>query len=358
MKVGFVIGNMSHTGGTERVLSLIANGLAKRNYKIIIISMWGEKETVFPLEPSIKKYRLSENYPKGLGRNVKNVLSLFQIVKREQLSVLIDVDLILTFYSLPVRLACPGLKGIAWEHFNYYYKFRKNNKIRRLAMRLAAAASDVLLVLSKEDRAYYEKHLNIRGRLCQIYNPNTYEGISVNRPKERIVFAAGRLTRAKGFDYLLKSWQLLEKDFPDWQLCIAGQGEEKEALLQDIKQRKLENVQLLGSINNIEEYYEKAAFFALPSRDEGFGMVLIEAMAYENPVVSFACKAGPKDIITEGKDGFLVPVGDYRRFADRMRCLMESEELRKEMGKCAKKATKRFDLKGILDQWEELLHSL
>ena len=358
MKLGFVIGNMSHSGGTERVLSLIANGLAKRNYEVVVISMWGEKELVFPLDRDIKRYRLSEEYPKGIKGNLKNILRLYQIVKKEQVNVLIDVDLILTFYSLPLKILLPGLKRISWEHFNYYYQFRKNNRIRRVAMRLAAAFSDVLLVLSKEDMVYYKRNLKGKARLCQIYNPNTYEGITLHEPKEKLVFAAGRLTKAKGFDYLLKSWQLLEKDFPEWKLCIAGQGEEEEALLSMKKQMDLKALEFIGNVKDIEAYYEKAAIFVLPSRNEGFGMVLIEAMAYETPVVSFSCKAGPKDIITDGKDGFLVATGDYRGFADKMRCLMESGELREQMGRNAKKSTDRFCVDGILVQWEELLESL
>lgn len=355
MKIGFVIGNMSHTGGTERVLQIIANGLSQRGYHIIVISMWGKKELAFSLDKKIKRYRLAQEYPKGVGRNLKNVISLYQIVKKERITVLVDVDLILTFYSLPVRICVQGLKNISWEHFNYYYQFRKNNRIRRLAMRLAARYSDVVLVLSKEDQFYYSSNLTIRGHLCQIYNPNTYEGVVSIGTETKMIFAAGRLTRAKGFDYLLQSWSLLEKDFPDWKLVIAGEGEEKEALLKSKDDNDLQSVEFIGNVKEIESYYKKAAFFVLPSRNEGFGMVLIEAMAYGKPVVSFSCKAGPRDIITDGEDGFLVPTGNYRVFASKMRLLMESEELRKRMGEKAKISTGRFNIERILDQWEDLL---
>lgn len=355
MKIGFLIGNMSHTGGTERVLQLIANGLNQRGYQIVVISMWGKKELTFPLNRQIKRYRLAVEYPKGIGKNLKNIVSLYQIVKKEQITVLIDVDLILTFYSLPVKLCLPKLRRVSWEHFNYYYQFRKNNRIRRLAMRMAARFSDVVLVLSKEDKSYYSNHLNIHGRLCQIYNPNTYEGVVDGKTETKMVFAAGRLTRAKGFDYLLQSWELLEEDFPDWKLVIAGDGEEEEALLRSKRAKKLKSVDFIGCVADIESYYGKAAFFVLPSRNEGFGMVLIEAMAYKKPVVSFDCKAGPRDIITDGENGFLVSTGDYQGFAAKMRILMESEELRKRMGENAQKSTHRFDIERILAKWEDLL---
>lgn len=358
MKIGFVIGNMSNTGGTERVLQRIANGLSKRGYQIVVISMWGDNKPVFKLDKKIIRYRLAKDYPKGVRANLKNIFSLYQIVKKEQITVLADVDLILTFYSLPVKLFIPKLRRISWEHFNYYYQFRKNNRIRRLAMWLSARFSDVLLVLSKEDKMYYKKNLKISGKLCQIYNPNTYENVSCKGISEKMVFAAGRLTKAKGFDYLLKSWEMLEKDFPDWRLCIAGEGEDKERLLNTINEKGLKSVELPGLVKDIQQYYEKCAFFVLPSRNEGFGMVLIEAMAYGKPVVSFSCKAGPRDIVTDKKDGFLVSTGDYKQFAKKMRCLMESAELRDKMGKNAMESTKRFDTEIILDQWEKLLREM
>lgn len=358
MKLGFLIGNMSNTGGTERVLQRIANGLLERGYKIVVISMWGDKNPVFKLDKRIKRYRLAENYPKGIRANIKNIFLLYQIVKKEQITVLIDVDLILTFYSLPVKIFTPKLRCISWEHFNYYYQFRKNNSIRRFAMWLSAKFSDVLVVLSKEDELYYKKNLKIKGMLKQIYNPNTYENVSCDTKTEKIVFAAGRLTKAKGFDYLIKSWEIIEKDFPDWKLCIAGEGEDKELLFNMIHKKSLKSVEMLGLVKDIQQYYQKCAFFVLPSRNEGFGMVLIEAMAYGKPVVSFACKAGPSEIISDGTDGFLVQTGDYKTFALKMKCLMESEQLRIKMGKNAKESTKRFDTDSILDQWEELLKEI
>lgn len=358
MKVGFLIGNMSNTGGTERVLSLVANGLVKRGLEVSVISLWGNGRPGFFLDNSIKCSYLNETYPKGIKCHLRNICSLFRIVKKEHFTILVDVDVILIFYTLPIRLLKRGIKSVSWEHFNFYYVFRKNNRIRRIAMRLAAWTADAFVVLSKEDEGYYRKNLGLKKKLYQIYNPNTYENVVLHGSKQKMVFAAGRLTKAKGFDLLLRSWKLVEDDFPDWKLCIAGDGEEKSPLEQQMRELGLKNVIFIGNVSNIEEYYEKTSLFVLPSRNEGFGMVLIEAMAYGNPVVSFDCKAGPKEIISDGKDGFLVPMGDEVLFAERMQCLMRSEKLRMEMGMHAKEDTKRFGLDGILGHWEELLCTL
>lgn len=359
MKIGFIIGNMSSSGGTERVLQMIANGLIERGYDISVISMHGKEESFFPLDGRIKRFRLQEEYPKSILANLGNVKRLYKIVKQEQFDILVDVDLILCFYSLPVKFLTK-CKVISWEHFNYYYQFRKNNKIRRIAMRFAARFSDVVLVLSKEDFGYYEKNLKIRHRLEQIYNPNPYESPKETgaEKKETLIFAAGRLTKAKGFDYLIQSWAMLENKYPDWRVEIAGQGEDEDALKEMAAQYGLKNLSFIGKVNLIEEYYKRAAIFALPSRNEGFGMVLIEAMAYEVPAVSFSCQAGPSDIITSGKDGILVETGDFKGFADALESLMVHEEKRKEMGEMAAASLERFAPAVILNQWEALLKSM
>ena len=164
-----------------------------------------------------------------------------------------------------------------------------------------------------------------------------------------MVFAAGRLTRVKGFDLLLESWALLEKDFPDWKLCIAGDGEDRENLLELIEEKGLRAAELVGRVSDMEEWYGRSAFYVLPSRDEGFGMVLIEAMSHGRAAVSFACKAGPGEIISDGENGFLVPEGDTAAFAERMRRLMESPELCREMGERASRSLGAFDREGILE---------
>lgn len=358
MRIGFLIGNMSHAGGTERVLQQIANGLAERGHQVVVISVWGKDELAFPLDGRITFRRLGDDYPGTVVQHLRTVRRLRRAVREEALPVLVDVDLILTLYSLPATAGLAGVKRIAWEHFNFYYQFRKNNRLRRVAMRLAARFSHVVLVLTQEDRTHYAENLRIRGRLCQIYNPNPFEATVREGGGERMVLAAGRLTRAKGFDLLLKSWAEVEAEFPDWRLCIAGEGEERQALEAQREALGLCRVELPGQAADIGALYRRAGIFALSSRDEGFGMVLIEAMAYGRPVVSFACKAGPRDIVTDGENGFLFPVGDCAGFAQGLRRLMGSEQLRQEMGERARLSVDRFALRTVLDQWETLLNAL
>ena len=111
-------------------------------------------------------------------------------------------------------------------------------------------------------------------------------------------------------------------------------------------------------MENINDKYAESSIFVLSSRFEGFGMVIIEAMKCGVPAVSFACPCGPKDIITDGKDGFLVNNGNTKQLAERICYLIEHEEERKEMGKNAIETAKKYDINEIGKQWKELFEKI
>lgn len=356
LKIIFFIGNMSHSGGTERVLSIIANGLARRGYQISIMSLWGDGVTFFRVAEPVEIYWLEKEAPKaGIIRKLQLLTSF---LNQKNADFLIDVDIILGFYSFFLKQFRPQMHWISWEHFNFYYHFKKNHHLRKLARRLAARFSDQLIVLSEEDKGYYQENLKLRCGITRIYNPNPYEDRKPKQAGEPIIFAAGRLTKVKGFDLLIKSWKLLEENYPEWTVLIAGDGEDKEKLEQEIKDAGLHHIYLIGNVSKIEQYYQKAELFVLPSRDEGFGMVLLEAMDYSLPAVSYSCKAGPGEIIVNEENGFLVEPGDVEGFAEKMELLMADPKRRRWMGQKARESTERFRKEQILDEWEDLLKEM
>lgn len=356
LNIIFFIGNMSHSGGTERVLSIVANGLAQRGYQVVIMSLWGSGETFFRIEEPVKLYWLEKEAPRaGIFKKIRLMTSF---LNRENADFLVDVDIILGCYSFFLKQFRPHMHWISWEHFNYYYHFRKNHNLRRLIRRLVGRFTDQLVVLSEEDKGYYEKNLNLKCSITRIYNPNPYEDVKPKTTGEKVVFAAGRLTKVKGFDLLIKSWKLLEEKYPEWTVLVAGDGEEKEKLARKIKDAGLKHFYLIGSVAGIEQYYQKSEIFVLSSRDEGFGMVLLEAMDYSLPVVSYSCKAGPSEIVIDGENGFLVEPENIEMFAEKMDLLMADFEKRRQMGEKAKQSTQRFGKEHILDQWEALLQGM
>ncbi|MCR5848944.1 MAG: glycosyltransferase family 4 protein [Lachnospiraceae bacterium] len=349
-KIVFFSGGIDRSGGTERVLSIIASGLAARDYEVIIVSMCGEKKSHYPLDERIRIYYMEA--PGFSKRIIGNIRKLKDIVVKEKPDYWVDVDIILGLYTVFVKNRQKGMKWISWEHFNYYTKFPYYAGLRKFTRRMVCKKSDYLVVLSKEDEGYYRSNEKIKGELLSIPNPSPYEAKESTKEREKTVLAAGRLTAIKGFDMLLEAWSKIENEFPDWKLVIAGEGEEREKLEGMIASMKIKRAELPGFIENMPDMYEKASVFVLSSRNEGFVMVLLEAMSFGLPCVGFGCKAGVKELIIDGKNGFVAEPEDCDDMAEKLRKVMSDEELRKKMCRYSTEHVRSFDIDCILDLWE------
>jgi glycosyltransferase involved in cell wall biosynthesis len=175
----------------------------------------------------------------------------------------------------------------------------------------------------------------------------------------KTVAAAGRLCYQKNFDLLIDSWQSVHRLHPDWILEIWGDGPDKLRLQQKILDLRLEeSVYLKGYEHCLITRLASSSIFVLSSLYEGFGLVIVEAMSCGVPVVSTACPCGPKDIISEGENGYLVPVGDRSALADRISRLIEDSNLRKQMGASALKTSQQYSMNRIIGQWMSLFEEL
>ncbi|MCR4624657.1 MAG: glycosyltransferase family 4 protein [Lachnospiraceae bacterium] len=373
MKIAFFNGNMERSGGTERVLSIVANGLSLRGYEIVIFCLTGKGPSFYELEKDIKVYWIGS---RGLQTNIiSNLKKLSKIMKEESPDFLVDVDIILGFYSVLLKVRFPKTHWISWEHFNYFTKFPVNHNLRKVARFIVSRFSECLVVLSDEDKGYYQSNMRLKCRIERIYNPTPFENVSGEpadgvlasnnteraanaRKRSKVVLAVGRLTRIKGYDMLLKSWKPVEKKHPDWMLRLVGDGEERENLEKEAAVLGLKNVEFTGRVEDVSKYYKDAGFLVLSSRNEGFVMVLLEAMAFSLPAVAFACKAGVKEMVEDGVNGYLVPSGDIRTFAKKMDKMISDDEKRQSMGQNAGVMIKRFNLDNILDEWERLFAGL
>jgi glycosyltransferase involved in cell wall biosynthesis len=175
---------------------------------------------------------------------------------------------------------------------------------------------------------------------------------------KRIV-SIGRYDYDKGNDLLLQIWEKIEKQMPEWTLDIYGNGN-REPYESQMKQLCIDTSRchLHGPITDVLKEYNTSSIFVLPSRYEGFGLVLIEAMACGVPVVSFDCENGPRSIITDSVDGFLIQPFDIDAFAEKVILLMNDDELRKEIGENAQKSAFQYDIERVGLQWEQLFNEL
>jgi glycosyltransferase involved in cell wall biosynthesis len=219
---------------------------------------------------------------------------------------------------------------------------------------------DVLAVLTEGDRRDYEDALD--GAPVRVVRmPNAVPSLegAVSTLEGKIVMAAGRLNRQKGFDLLIPAFAQVAADHPDWQLRIYGAGAHHALLRRAIAEHGLyANAFLMGRSRRLGEEMAKASVFALSSRLEGFGIVVVEAMSKGLPVVSFNCPRGPGEIISDGRDGILVPPGDVDAFAAALRSLIEDEELRRRLGEAALEKARAFDADESGRRWTALVGEL
>lgn len=173
------------------------------------------------------------------------------------------------------------------------------------------------------------------------------------------IISIGRYAYDKGNDLLLRVWSKVERICSDWRLDIYGMGEREpyEELRSELGIDE-SRCGIHGPITDVQKEYLRSSVFVLPSRFEGFGLVLIEAMACGVPVVSFDCENGPRSIISDGKDGFLIPPFDVDEFAEKLVSLMQNQSLRQEMGMNARKSAEKYEMDKIGAQWQQLFDEL
>ena len=170
--------------------------------------------------------------------------------------------------------------------------------------------------------------------------------------------AVGRLAAVKNFSSLLDAWSIVEQKNPDWQLFIWGDGALKVELQNKIDSLHLKTACLKGYSADVINEYSNASLLALTSVFEGFSLAIVEAFAAGVPVASYSCPCGPKELVSNGVEGFLVEPNDYVALAGRINYMIEHDEERREMAKHAYEKSKSFDLDFIAKEWMSLFEEL
>ncbi|MBR3897729.1 MAG: glycosyltransferase family 4 protein [Bacilli bacterium] len=351
----FFSGDISKTGGTERVTLLIANELTRKGYNIAILSYQNGAKPSFDFDERIKFYSLHlEKYKGFLSRKIMPFIELINFNKKHHQDIIINVDVLLANYTLPIKRILKS-KIISWEHFN----FRSNNgvKNRDYARKLSAKYADYIVVLTKADLKEYQKNLKIKNKIVNIYNPIS-ESVKKKSHKQKIVLSSGRFTYAKNFQELIIIWEKIETKSKDWKLVICGSGEEFGEISKIVKDKKLKNVILPGFCKNMEEYYNKASIFVMTSRFEGFPMVLLEAQQHSIPLISYDCFTGPSEIIIDNRNGYLIPYGDNKEYEKKLLYLINNDDKLKQMSDMAYIDCERFSIDEIIKQWEKVINDL
>jgi glycosyltransferase involved in cell wall biosynthesis len=223
--------------------------------------------------------------------------------------------------------------------------------------------SDAVICISEGIRREFESYSPAAaGKAVVIYNVGLDDGqlsraadaIDEGTPPRPLVVACGRLTRQKGFDLLIQAIAQVRRHLPV-HLWILGQGPERDALQALIDGLGLgSSVRLLGFKEHPVSYFAKADAFVLSSRWEGFGSVLIEAMACGAPVLSTRCEWGPAEIISHGVNGLLCEPDSPEALGQGMLTLLQDRELATRLSAAARIASERYSVSAIVGQHEDL----
>ncbi|MDR1743991.1 MAG: glycosyltransferase family 4 protein [Dysgonamonadaceae bacterium] len=369
MKLIYCIAGLRRSGGMERVLTNKANDLAGQGLDVMVVTtdQCGEPN-YFPLSDKVRTIDLGINYEANNGAGLLNKLFFYpfkQYRHRKKLSRLLKAekaDVVISMFDNEVSFLPTindGSRKIVEIHFSRFKRLQYGRRglwriidQYRSRMDLKIVRNyDRFVVLTEEDKGYWGKLPNI----IVIPNARTFNPSQTALLDDKRVIAVGRYNYQKGFDDLIAAWSRVYPKHPDWQLHIFGDGELRTTLQQQIDDKGLgEVVKLQQSVKNIGDEYLKSSVLAMSSRYEGLPMALLEGQAYGLPIVSYTCKCGPRDIVTDGKDGFLVPEGDTDALADRIVKLMDDEVLRKQMGREARKNSERFSVEKVMKMWLEL----
>jgi glycosyltransferase involved in cell wall biosynthesis len=370
--VRIVLANAYAMGGTVRATLTLAAQLAERGSVEIISVRRHTKRPFFPHPPGVKVTVLGERrsgfgrvlaalpsvlvHPEDYGYPGASLLTDVRLLRRLRAAAGEVVITTRPAYALIAAASAPGATVVAQEHMH----LRAHRPALAADIRRRYHALDAVTVLSEGDRADYAALLEgARTRVELLPNAVPPLGGGVAGPDAQVVVAAGRLTRQKGFDLLIDAFARIAPDHPGWEVRIFGGGKEKEALERRIAAAGLAGrVRLMGSTRKLGEAFAAASVFALSSRWEGFGMVIVEAMGSGLPAVSFDCPRGPADIITPGVDGVLVPPEDVAAFADALGALMADPERRRAFGRAALETARAYDPAAIGARWDALLAEL
>ena len=377
LKIVYCTPALYMAGGVERVLSLKANYFADHyGYDITIVLTEGKNKPLFyPLSDKIKVVNLDIDFEElwtcSFLKKILVYLKKQRIYKKRLTEELMRLrpDITISLLRREINFLTSvkdGSKKIGELHVNRanYRNFEAGeaNAIKNLFAKLwmrnlvsHLKRLDRFVVLTEEDKASWIELNNV----IVIPDPLAFTIDEVSPLTNKRVIAVGRYVYQKGFDLLLQAWAKIENQHPDWELVVYGMGDRDpyEQIIDDLRIDR-SRCHLYGSTPDIKKEYLNSSLFVFSSRFEGFGMVLIEAMACGLPVVSFDCPCGPKDIVRHDEDGLLVPSGDTDSLADAMHRLMSDDDLRKDMASKAIINVRSFQLEEIAQRWKTLFNSV
>ena len=377
MKITYIYTALVTRGGADRVITNKASWLAEHGYDVMIVTdtQLG-REPIYPLSPKVVLHDLAIDFSLEYGHSLpvrawwyfklmrQYRKKLTEVLMKRQSDVVIttlgrDLDFLTKIKDGSVKI---GESHIARQFSrNFHLMEQKGGLHKMIAQRWRKKQEkdvcklDALVLLTREDANSWKGVTNT----FVIPNPTPFYPEESSTCESHKAICVGRLNEQKGYEYLIDAWTIVSKRHPDWILNAYGSGEIKEQLQMRIDEKGVSNSLILNEpTSDIIDKYLESSIYIMSSRFEGFPMVLLEAMSCGLPCVSFDCPNGAKDIIEDGRNGFLVGYLNVEQLADNICKLIENESLRKEMSNHAREDVKHYLPTEIMKLWERLFSDI
>ena len=359
-------------GGVENAVATLANLLCEK-YDVEILSVYRlYNEPVFKINDKVKIRYVSNIKPnkkemiyylkkknfsmffKGLGASLKTgyVKYIKTAIELRKLKTDVVISTRTVHNFLVSNFVRKGIKKIAWEHNHH-----NDNKRYISSLVNSCKKMNCLVTVSKELKDFYEEYLGKK----VYFIPNCLDNMpnKLSKLDSCNIISVGRLSKEKAFDDLLRLFKKVSMKHSNWHLNIVGDGMEKNDLLSLAKELKLgDKVTFHGYQDKdyINDLLLDSSIYVMTSKTESFGLVLIEAMSYGVPVLSYTSAQGANEIIDDGKDGFLIRNRSEDDMIDKIDLLINDEKLRKKMGKEARIKSKQYSKENVLKSWNKLIN--
>lgn len=366
MKIVYLYSSLAVWGGVERILVDKMNYMVRQfGYEVYIItSDQGLHRVPYYLDERVHfidmNIRFHTQYRYGLVRRQWIRWRMFREYDTKLRRALAEIqpDILVCTSAHPVRRLLKVKQQtplVVESHINFMHPDSLLHKIQMRMNNYWIGKAEAVVTLTEgdaEDWRRVSKHVHVIPNIVHLNDSNLYSDCTAKR-----VLFVGRFEEQKNVGELISIWRLVHPKFPDWKLVLYGDGALWEKYKQEADTLNV-NIEIHKPTAQIMEIYRNSSVFVLTSLYEPFGLVIPEAMSCGLPVVSYDSPYGPASIISEGKDGFVVPLRDRQAFANRLCQLMGDEELRKEMGKHAALSAQRFAADKIMPMWKELFEKL
>ena len=367
MNIVFLIRSVANKGGLERTITDKVNALADMGHTVTLVTYeQGSHPYAFPIESTVRcidlacryytiyKFPLFKRLYEDWKMKRRFAKKMRAFVNQVRPDVFVTTTYIKEFMDVVMSLRYQT-RVVVESHTAFTHDMMGGtiiDRIRKFGLLCSVKRCDLLIALTMDDTECWIQHVR---NVATVSNPLTSYPETLSHPSKESgrIISVGRLEPQKRFDRLIKAFSLIAQKYPLWHIDIYGEGGDEVALQRLIEENGIaKQIHLKGVTSDVYSEYERSQFFVFSSDFEGFGLVLIEAMACSIPVVSTDCPYGPSEIIEDGKTGLLSKM-DAKDLAEKMEWMITHEEERNAMGIAARKAAARYRKEIVMPQWEK-----